>query len=122
LDLTRHAADLLCAVPNPLRVCVCRLLPHRGYQDPKTSRWLWNIRERARQKRRTENYRKIIAMQENDNSEPPKNSCNKRLIFMNLRGAILNNNLVNAFKKIDLEASARVLVKAKRLCASSKKK
>merc|ERR1719211_633181 len=32
-------------------------------EDPKTSRWLWDIRERARQKKRTENFRKIIAMQ-----------------------------------------------------------
>ena len=34
------------------------------YQDPKTSRWLWDIRERSRQKKRTENYRSIIAMQQ----------------------------------------------------------
>jgi len=33
-------------------------------EDPKTSRWLWDIRERARQKKRTENYRSIIAMQQ----------------------------------------------------------
>ena len=39
-------------------------------QDPKTSRWLWNIRERARQKRRTENYRKIIAMQRDKDLQP----------------------------------------------------
>ena len=33
-------------------------------KDPKTSRWLWDIRERSRQKKRTENYRSIIAMQQ----------------------------------------------------------
>merc|ERR1719225_2091093 len=33
-------------------------------EDPKTSRWLWDIRERSRQKKRTENYRSIIAMQQ----------------------------------------------------------
>ena len=33
-------------------------------QDPKTSRWLWDIRERVRQKKRTENYRQIMRMQE----------------------------------------------------------
>merc|ERR1711892_1413093 len=36
-------------------------------EDPKTSRWLWDIRERARQKKRTENYRSIIAMQQRQN-------------------------------------------------------
>ena len=36
-----------------------------GYtQDPKTSRWLWDIRERARQKKRTEHYRGIMKMQQ----------------------------------------------------------
>ena len=33
-------------------------------QDPKTSRWLWDIRERFRQKRRTEHYREIMKMQQ----------------------------------------------------------
>lgn len=33
-------------------------------QDPKTSRWLWDIRERSRQKRRTEHYREIMKMQQ----------------------------------------------------------
>ena len=33
-------------------------------KDPKTSRWLWDIRERSRQKKRTEHYRSIIAMQQ----------------------------------------------------------
>ncbi len=32
-------------------------------QDPKTSRWLWDLRERARQKKRTEHYREIMRMQ-----------------------------------------------------------
>lgn len=32
-------------------------------EDPKTSRWLWDIRERSRQKRRTEHYREIMKMQ-----------------------------------------------------------
>ena len=46
------------------------LFTNRLSQDPKTSRWLWNIRERARQKRRTENYRKIIAMQRDKDLQP----------------------------------------------------
>ena len=33
-------------------------------QDPKTSRWLWDIRERSRQKRRTEHFREIMKMQQ----------------------------------------------------------
>jgi len=33
-------------------------------EDPKTSRWLWDIRERARQRKRTEHYREIMAMQQ----------------------------------------------------------
>ena len=37
-------------------------------QDPKTSRWLWDLRERARQKKRTEHYRQIMRMQE-DNAD-----------------------------------------------------
>jgi len=52
-------------VPNPAWCVPVRV----ACQDPKTSRWLWNIRERARQKRRTENYRRIIAMQENKIAE-----------------------------------------------------
>ena len=32
-------------------------------QDPKTSRWLWDIRERSRQKRRTEHFRDIMKFQ-----------------------------------------------------------
>ena len=38
-------------------------------QDPKTSRWLWDLRERARQKKRTENYRKIMKLQ-HDSADP----------------------------------------------------
>ena len=33
-------------------------------QDPKTSRWLWDLKERSRQRRRTENYREIMHMQQ----------------------------------------------------------
>ena len=33
-------------------------------QDPKTSRWLWDIRERVRQQKRTENFREIMRMQQ----------------------------------------------------------
>ncbi len=32
-------------------------------KDPKTSRWLWDLRERARQKKQTEHYRQIMRMQ-----------------------------------------------------------
>jgi len=35
-------------------------------EDPKTSRWLWDIRERSRQRARTENYREIMRMQQED--------------------------------------------------------
>ena len=35
-------------------------------QDPKTSRWLWDIRERERQRKRTEHYREIMRMQQED--------------------------------------------------------
>ncbi|CAM6054122.1 unnamed protein product [Sphagnum tenellum] len=38
-------------------------------EDPKTSRWLWDLRERERQKRRTENYREIMRMQQ-DSADP----------------------------------------------------
>ncbi|XP_071745547.1 voltage-dependent calcium channel subunit alpha-2/delta-3 isoform X8 [Lepeophtheirus salmonis] len=38
-------------------------------EDPKTSRWLWDIRERSRQKKRTENYREIMRMQQ-ENADP----------------------------------------------------
>lgn len=33
-------------------------------QDPKTSRWLWDLRERARQKKRTEHFRQIMRLQQ----------------------------------------------------------
>ena len=39
---------------------------HLKFQDPKTSRWLWDIRERSRQRARTENYREIMRMQQED--------------------------------------------------------
>ena len=48
-------------------VCVRQLtnkLTIMYIQDPKTSRWLWDIRERSRQKRRTEHYREIMKMQQ----------------------------------------------------------
>jgi hypothetical protein len=40
------------------------LPPNRCGQDPKTSRWLWDLKERSRQRRRTENYREIMHMQQ----------------------------------------------------------
>ena len=44
--------------------------PHYNYlKDPKTSRWLWDLRERARQKKRTENYRQIMRLQQ-DAADP----------------------------------------------------
>ena len=42
------------------------LLTIRSIQDPKTSRWLWDIRERSRQKERTEHYREIMKMQQEE--------------------------------------------------------
>jgi pyruvate/2-oxoacid:ferredoxin oxidoreductase alpha subunit len=33
-------------------------------QDPKTSQWLWDERERARQKKRTEHFREIMRLQQ----------------------------------------------------------
>ena len=45
------------------------LLTIRSIQDPKTSRWLWDIRERSRQKERTEHYREIMKMQQ-DKADP----------------------------------------------------
>ena len=44
--------------------CAFGLVCINTWKDPKTSRWLWDIRERSRQKKRTENYRSIIAMQQ----------------------------------------------------------
>ena len=67
------------SVPNPstnLASCCCLLtlitilFCFCPRQDPKTSRWLWNIRERDRQKRRTENYRKIMSMARDKNLKP----------------------------------------------------
>ena len=34
-------------------------------KDPKTSSWLWDERERNRQKERTEHYRQIMRLQQN---------------------------------------------------------
>ena len=33
-------------------------------KDPKTSSWLWDERERNRQKERTEHYRQIMRLQQ----------------------------------------------------------
>ena len=33
-------------------------------KDPKTSQWLWDERERNRQKERTEHYRQIMRLQQ----------------------------------------------------------
>ena len=44
----------------PITVATC----YRNPKDPKTSRWLWDIRERVRQQKRTENFREIMRMQQ----------------------------------------------------------
>ena len=53
-------------------MCFDTLLTKTNYeltQDPKTSKWLWDIRERVRQKKRTEHYREIMRMQQ-ENANP----------------------------------------------------
>ncbi len=40
------------------------ILSLTNLKDPKTSRWLWDLKERSRQRRRTENYREIMRMQQ----------------------------------------------------------
>ena len=39
-------------------------LPPAFTKDPKTSQWLWDERERNRQKERTEHYRQIMRLQQ----------------------------------------------------------
>ena len=39
-------------------------LPLAFTKDPKTSQWLWDERERNRQKDRTEHYRQIMRLQQ----------------------------------------------------------
>ena len=43
-------------VPLPSPTCI--------HKDPKTSQWLWDERERNRQKERTEHYRQIMRLQQ----------------------------------------------------------
>lgn len=46
---------------------VAPLTGGRGWQDPKLTDWLWEIRERARQYKRSRNYQKLLRA-----SAPPK--------------------------------------------------